>query len=194
MMLLLLLAGCKCKDYGEHITFTNALWADTYIDAQYVMNDSVLTGDTLYASIRLSGFCIAHQQLNNIPFISTCHATSFHCPCGSKGLREPISSIQILSDSTYASYPAGADVTHLFTAYQWTRDPSTNNIQYTYYSPNTWTNVLNQSLTSENGFSYSGLQIFCTQKPEDTLARTFTFSFTLGDTTLTSKSPPIRWN
>ncbi len=185
------LYACTCKEQGSFLKLQN-LFLETHTSTEFEWRDSIFTRDTLYLDLGISTYCIAQSNATFDALLNPMKAFSKKCNCGASGFRNPVTQFKITTDSSYAGYTAGTDITHLFAAFTWYRDGNYLPV-YTYYNSATFTETLSRSIGADNGQGWGNLNLFITQKPNDTQFHSFTFQLTTADTSLTISTKVFKW-
>jgi hypothetical protein len=189
LLFLLPLAGavtfyaCQCKgDYGDYLQ-TTTLTATT-TDGLH-NNAAGYTTDSLFVAVNLELDCIAQNTWPANPFANVALATvPTRCPCGDAGFKEAITGITIYTDSAYAGYPAGADITALFTGFV---EGSSS------YPVSEAPQKFIENVRAYNGGGNTQVQLLLKQKPGNNTAHTFTVAITTANSMQTVKTEPFTW-
>jgi hypothetical protein len=124
--------------------------------------------------------------------LNTANATTIICPCGESGFHHSPQALKIYTDTNYASYTAGADVTSLFTGTETFYD-STGHLVTNYFAPGLFASKLINNAYVSSKMGHSQVKMFLTQKPADTNLHSFKVELTTSDTVFTFQTDTFRW-
>lgn len=181
--------ACTCDEEGDYLlpySFSAQLYDGDNYDAPAYYND------TLFLNTYLSLQCIVAKSGYEIPFVNTAMATSKRCPCGESGFKAAITGLSVYTDSAYANFSAGADITSLFSGRRFER-LSENTYNTTYYSVADIPAKLIEYSRVYNGGGNADIQLFLTQKPGGFTTNSFTIKLTTQDTVFTVHTIPFEW-